>query len=73
VITNPSARSAATASRTTVRLTRAARVSSCSVGRRVPGASRPLLICSASCSNRPRESLRAAASGLILTSMDMVV
>ena len=36
VTTSPSARSAATASRTTVRLTRAARDSSSSVGRRAP-------------------------------------
>jgi hypothetical protein len=73
VMTRPSARSAATASRTTVRLTRAARVSASSVGRREPGASRPLLICSASCSNRPRDSLRAEARGRILTGLGMVV
>ena len=44
VVTRPSARSAATASRTTVRLTPMASISSCSVGRRAPGASRPLRI-----------------------------
>ena len=35
--TSPSARNAATASRTTVRLTPVAAISSCSVGRREPG------------------------------------
>ena len=44
-------------------LTRAARVSACSVGRRAPGAKRPLRISSASCSNRRRESFRSAATG----------
>ena len=63
VITRPSARSAATASRTTVRLTRAARVSACSVGRRAPGASRPLLISSASCSNRRARELALGGDG----------
>ena len=45
VVTRPSARSAATASRTTVRLTPMAIISSCSVGSRAPGANRPLRIC----------------------------
>jgi len=46
-----------------------------SVGRRAPGARRPLLISSASCSNRRRESLCSAATGRmrILTTTNLVV
>jgi hypothetical protein len=43
-MTKPSARSAATASRTTVRLTPVAAIISCSVGSRAPGASLPLIM-----------------------------
>ena len=44
VVTSPSARKAATASRTTVRLTRMACISFCSVGSLAPGVSLPLRI-----------------------------
>jgi len=45
-----------------VRLTRAARESSSSVGSRAPAARRPLLICSESCSDSPRDSLRSGTA-----------
>ena len=48
VVTSPSARNAATASRTTVRLTPVSADNSCSVGSREPGGSRPLRISAAS-------------------------
>jgi hypothetical protein len=59
VVTSPSARSAATASRTTVRLTPMAVISACSVGRRAPGANLPLRICPARRSTTSSVRLRA--------------
>ena len=63
VTTSPSARSAATASRTTVRLTRAARVSACSVGSLAPGARRPLLISLGELLEEPPRQLALGGNG----------
>ena len=63
VVTRPSARKAATASRTTVRLTPMAFINSCSVGRRAPGSSRPLRISSAMRATTSSVRLRAGRSG----------
>ena len=67
VTTRPSARNAATASRTTVRLTPVAAINSCSVGKREPGAILPLVMFSASrvtsspVNERGTQSARAVA------------
>jgi hypothetical protein len=63
VITRPSARRCATASRTTVRLTPVAAIISCSVGSRDPGASLPLVMSEASRVKSCCVKLRGADSG----------
>ena len=63
VMTSPSARRCATASRTTVRLTPVAAIISCSVGSRDPGASLPPVISAASRVNSCCVKLRGADSG----------
>ena len=64
VTTSPSARSAATASRTTVRLTPVAAIISCSVGRREPGGNLPLVMSAVRRATSSPVSERGAASGL---------
>jgi hypothetical protein len=66
VTTSPSARSAATASRTTVRLTPVAAISSCSVGNREPGAILPLVMSSASRATSSPVKERGAGSGRVV-------
>ena len=60
VTTSPSARKAATASRTTVRLTPVAAISSCSVGRREPGGILPPVMSAV----KPRDQLVGQRPGL---------
>ncbi len=69
VTTSPSARSAATASRTTVRLTPVAAIISCSVGRREPGGSFPLVMSAMSRVISSPVSERGAASGSFTESL----
>jgi hypothetical protein len=64
VTTRPSDRNAATASRTTVRLTPVAAIISCSVGSLVPGASRPCVMSAVTRSINSCASRRGAVSGL---------
>ncbi len=64
VMTSPSARSAEIASRTTVRLTPVALISTCSVGSREPGANFPLSISNVSRFTKPEVRLGAGARGL---------
>ena len=61
--TRPSARNAATASRTTVRLTPVAAIISCSVGSREPGGSLPLVMSAVSRATSSWVSERGADSG----------
>ena len=63
VTTRPSARKAATASRTTVRLTPVAAIISCSVGRREPGGILPLVMSSVSRATSSPLKERGAVSG----------
>src|SRR5499427_9265792 len=63
VMTSPSARSAATASRITVRLTPVAAIISCSVGNREPGGSLPLVISAVRRATSSAVRRRGASSG----------
>src|SRR6185369_16668688 len=63
VTTNRSARNAATASRMTVRLTPVAAIISCSVGKRAPGESFPLVMSAVSLATSSAVSRRGASSG----------
>src|SRR5262245_4718112 len=65
VITSPSARKAATASRTTVRLTPVAAINSCSVGRRDPGGILPLVMSSVRRATSSLAKERGADSGWV--------
>ena len=65
VMTRPSARKAATASRTTVRLTPVAAISSCSVGRRDPGGILPLVMSSLSRATSSPVRERGADNGRV--------
>src|SRR5262245_45084904 len=65
VTTSPSARKAATASRTTVRLTPVAAINSCSVGNRDPGGILPLVMSSVRRATSSPVNDRGAASGCV--------
>src|ERR1700716_2470916 len=64
-MTSPSARNAATASRTTVRLTPVAAIISCSVGKRDPGGILPLVMSSVSRTTNSPVKDRGADSGRV--------
>src|SRR5262249_58414768 len=65
VTTRRSARNAATASRMTVRLTPVAAIISCSVGKRAPGESFPLVMSAVSLATNSAVSRRGASTGCI--------
>ena len=69
VTTSPSARSAATASRTTVRLTPVAAMSSCSVGSCEPGGIFPLVMSAVSRAMSSCASERGGDNGAITESI----
>src|SRR5919204_3160082 len=73
VITRPSARSAATASRTTVRLTPVAAINSCSVGNRDPGGILPLVISSVRRATISLAKERGADSGWITDKLALLM
>jgi hypothetical protein len=71
VTTSPSARSAATASRTTVRLTPVAAINACSVGNWEPAAILPLVISSVSRATSSPVKDRGAGSGRIVDKLGL--
>src|SRR4029450_6757825 len=73
VTTSPSARSAATASRTTVRLTPVAAINSCSVGNRDPGGILPLVMSSVRRATSSLVRERGAGSGWMTERLDLLM
>src|SRR5215471_2250270 len=73
VITSPSARKAATASRTTVRLTPVAAINSCSVGRRDPGGILPLVMSSVRRATSSLAKERGADSGWVTERLALLI